>query len=373
MTHIPRPTWAEIDLDALAHNARALRARLSPGAQLMAVVKANAYGHGAAAVARGALGAGATWLAVATLSEALELRADGLAAPVLVLGYTPPAQAAAAAARDVALTVYDPDVADAYAAAGAQAGRALRVHLKIDTGMNRLGVAPEDAAALAARLAAHAGLAYEGVYTHFARADERDQSHTDRQLARFRGALAALEARGLRPALAHAANSAATLLRPDAHFDLVRAGIVLYGLDPSDEVTCPPEFRPVLAFKTTVTQVRRLPPGAEVSYGGEYVTPGEETLATIAVGYADGFRRGPRRWEYALVRGQRAPLVARVCMDQALLNVTRIPGVRLGDEVVLLGRQGGERITAMDVARWLGTNNYDVVCAISARVPRVAG
>jgi alanine racemase len=288
-----------------------------------------------------------------------------------VLGYTPPDLAPDAAAAGVELTVYDRAVAAAYSGAGRQAGRPLAVHLKVDTGMNRLGVAPEDAVAMAGWLREQPGLELAGVFTHFARADEREQSHTTAQLERFRAVVQALEGRGLRPPLVHAANSAAALLRPDSHFDLVRIGIALYGLDPSDEVTCPPEFRPVLSFKTTVSQVKRLPPGSALSYGGTYVTRGEETIATIAAGYADGFRRAPQRWDHVLVRGREARLAGRVCMDQSLLSVDGIPGVERGDEVVLIGRQGDALIRAEDVAGWVGTNNYEVVCGISARVPRV--
>ena len=213
----------------------------------------------------------------------------------------------------------------------------------------------------------------EGIYTHFATADERDQAYAQRQLARFHTVLAALDAAGLRPPIVHAANSAATLALPESRFDLVRPGIALYGLHPSADVALPAGFRPGLSFKTQIAQVKEVPPGEGISYGATYITERPERIATLPVGYADGFRRGPANWGEVLIRGRRAPVRGRVCMDQTMVSVQHIPEARAGDEVVLIGAQGSDHITAEEVATHLGTNNYEVVSALLARVPRISG
>lgn len=372
--HPPRPTWLEIDCSALAHNTRLLRARLAPGCALMAVVKANGYGHGALTAARTALANGASACAVATLGEAIDLRAGGIGAPVLVLGYTPPTQAGQAAAHNVTLTLYDAETARAYA--DVAQGNRLTVHVKVNTGMNRLGVDPGEAAALLAALRDLPPLRVEGIYTHFATSDEADQSHSRAQFACFRNVLHALAGAGLRPPVAHAANSAALLTMPETHLDMARAGIAIYGLDPDDEqCPLPPEFRPALRWKAQVAQVRQLAPGDAVSYGREFIAVRPTLAAVIPVGYADGFPRKPRTWGYVLVGGRPAPILGRVCMDQTIVDVTAQAEagtpVRQGDEVIIIGSQGGGRIRAEDAAARVGTNNYDIVSRILARVPRV--
>lgn len=362
-----RPTWVRIDLDAIAHNIRRLRA--IAGVPLMVTLKADAYGHGALRVARTALAAGAAALAVATLGEARALREAGIAAPLLVFGYTPPWQAREAAALDVACTVFDRDAARALADAAAALERTAAVHVKVDTGMARLGLAPDQVAAFLDALAGMRRLRVAGLYTHFASADSADETFARQQLRRFATVLAEVEAAGLRPPIVHAANSAALLRFPAARFDMVRPGIACYGLRPSEETPLPPDFRPALSFHTEVAQVRELPVGAPVSYGGAFVTRRRSSIATIPAGYADGFRRAPP-WRAVLVRGRRAPVVGRVTMDYAMIDVTDIPGVRRGDPVVLIGAQGHDAIGADEVAGWLGTISYDVVSTILPRVPR---
>jgi alanine racemase len=248
--------------------------------------------------------------------------------------------------------------------------RRVRVHVKVDSGMGRLGLLPDEVLPTVRALTRLPHLVVEGIFTHFSVADS-DPEYTKWQLDRFRRVLAALAAAGVEVPLAHAANSAAILTMPESHLDMVRLGLAMYGLDPSPQVRCPPDFRPALAFKTQVAQVKTLPPGSFVSYGNTYQTAGEQTIAVIPVGYADGFRRAPEHWGEVLVRGQRAPIVGRVCMDQTMIDVSHVPGIRQGDEVVLIGRQGAEQISAEDVARRLGTINYEVVSQILARVPRV--
>jgi alanine racemase len=371
-------TWVEVDLAAIQNNLRRTRAltrtRAGTPFRVMAVVKANAYGHGAVEVARAAASAGADWLGVARAPEGLALRAASLALPILVLGYTPPDLAAEAIGADLTLAVFDLEAARAYAAAARALGRRARVHVKVDTGMGRLGVLPEDAVAFTQAVRALEGVEVDGVFTHFAGADLADPSSARRQLAEFETVLAALDESGLRAQgapLVHAANSAAAIALPAARYDLVRLGIALYGLHPSDDVPCPPGFVPALTWKASVTQVKTLPPGHGVSYGSEYVTTGTETVAVIPVGYADGFRRVPKNVNEVLIHGQRARVRGRVCMDQIIAGVSHIPDVRAGDEVVLVGRQGGETMSAEEVARRWGTINYDVTSGIMARVPRV--
>ncbi|MCU0500751.1 MAG: alanine racemase, partial [Anaerolineae bacterium] len=384
-----RPTWLEIDLGAIAHNVRRLK-QLAGDAQLMISLKADAYGHGAIQVAQTALHNGASWLGVACLSEGVALRQAGIAAPILILGFTPAWQARDALRHDLTATVFDAEVAQAFSRAALALDRQARVHIKIDTGMGRLGIYPRDAAVFVAALIALPGLVIEGIFTHLSVADgatEWEVAYTTEQLAAFDGVLADLRAAGIDIPLAHALNSAGLLngwkvqgsrfqaepstfnLQP-ATRSLVRAGIAVYGLDPSPQVRCPPDFRPALAWKTQIAQVKELPPGSHVGYGAAYRTEGQERIAVIPVGYADGFRRGPQHWGAVLVRGQRAAIVGRVCMDQTMIDVTRIPGVRIGDEVVLIGTQGADRITAEEVANRLGTINYEVVSAILPRVPR---
>ncbi len=370
-----RPTWLEIDLSAIGRNTRLIQRLVGPDVRVLVSLKADAYGHGALRVARTVLHNGASWLGVATVSEAESLRAAGIDAPVLVFGYTAPWQAREAVRLDVRATVYGMEIARALAYAARDLGRVARVHVKVDTGMARLGLRAEDVEGIVAFVEAlHSlpGLEVEGIFTHFATADSADQGYARRQLDRFLAVLAALERRGLRPPLAHAANSAAMLTLPEARFDMVRPGVAVYGLAPSDEVRLPEGFSPALAFKTQVAQVKWIPAGEGISYGATYVTERPTHVAVLPVGYADGFRRAPANWGEVLVRGRRAPLVGRVCMDQCMIDVTHIPGVRQGDEVVLIGRQGDDELTAEAVAGRLGTIAYEVVAELLARVPRVS-
>jgi alanine racemase len=338
-------------------------------------LKADAYGHGALRVARTTLLNGASWLGVATLSEAMPLRTAGITAQILVFGYIPPWQAREAARLDLRATVYSTDIAAELAQAARDLERTIRVHVKVDTGMARLGLRAEDVESIVRfveELHGMRGVEVEGIFTHLATADSADQTYALRQLARFDAVLDALDSRGLRPPVIHAANSAATLTLPQSRYSLVRPGIAIYGLAPSDEVSLPAGFQPALAFKTQVAQVKDIPPGEGVSYGATYVTEHETRIAVLPVGYADGFRRAPATWGSVLIHGQEAPLIGRVCMDQCMVDVSHIPDVRRGDEVVLIGRQGEASLSAEEVARRLGTIAYEVVSALLARVPRVS-
>ncbi|MBE3590162.1 MAG: alanine racemase [Firmicutes bacterium] len=384
-----RPAWVEVDLDAIAHNVRTARQALRPGAQLMAVVKADAYGHGAVPVARAALRAGAAWLGVAVLSEALELRAAGLRAPILILGWTPPELAREAVRHDVALTVFRAEEARELARLARETGRPARVHLKVDTGMGRLGVPPDERGLAAAEALAREPLVlWEGTFTHFACADEEDPAPTRRQIERFSAFLARLEAAGLRPGLRHAANTAGLFRFPDAHFDLVRLGIGLYGYAPSPFVTTPAPLQPALAWKARLAQVKAVAAGEAISYGATYVTSAPEWIGTVPVGYADGYRRAFSNVGRVLVGGVERPVRGRVCMDQFMIGLGPAPAAAAapaavaappalaapaapGDEVVLLGAQGEARLTANDLAQWAGTIAYEILTSLDERLPRV--
>ena len=368
-----RPTWLEIDLGAVAHNVRHLTTR-ALGADVMVVLKADAYGHGAVQVAHTALRHGATWLGVACVPEARVLRDAGIRAPILVLGHTPAWQAREALSLDLTLAVFDRETARAYGSAAQALDRTAQLHVKVDTGMHRLGVPAEDAAGFLREVANIDGVAVSGLFTHFACADDpsaQGVAATDAQLSAFRAVVADLESTGDRPRTVHAANSAGLLMRSDATFDLVRPGIAVYGLAPGPDVPAD-NLLPALSWRSQVAQVHDLGPGEGVGYGHMWRTARPSRVATVPVGYADGLRRAPATWHHVLVRGQRAPLAGRVSMDQISIDVTDIPGVRRGDEVVLIGSQGDEAVPADVVASWLGTSAYEVVSEILSRVPRVS-
>ncbi len=380
-----RHCWAEVDLDALRHNF-AHSKKQAAGVPVCAVVKSDAYGHGDAAVARLLEAEGAAAFAVSCLAEALRLRRAGITRPVLILGRVDPACAAVLAHNGLTAAIYSAEYAAALSAAAAAAGVTVQGHLKLDTGMGRIGfgVRGTPEAALAGLCACYAlpGLAVTGVFQHFAAADSAaadDVRYTARQLTLFTQTVEALRAAGHDPGTVHCANSAALLCRPDAlrGMGMVRAGIVLYGLAPSGDVPCP-ALRPALTLKAVVEQVKDLLPGESVSYGRCYVngSGAPRRVATVTVGYADGYPRrlsGNLQGGVMAVRGRAAPVLGRVCMDQAILDVTGIDGVAMGDEVTVFGPGNAAcgADTADTVAEKAGTINYEVVCSVARRVPRV--
>jgi alanine racemase len=365
-----RPTWIEVDKNAIAQNTRRIKELVGKEVAVMAIVKANAYGHGALAVSSTALLNGATHLGVATVNEAIELRDAGINAPILCLGYTPPWAVRQAIRYDLSLTLYDLEVARSFDRVAREMNATLRTHVKIDTGMARLGLMPEQVIPFFRGLSNLRNLQTEGLYTHFSSADS-DAEYTHRQLKIFLDLYKLLRAAGFSFKYVHTANTAAVMSLSESRFNMVRVGIGMYGIDPGGEVRLPAEFRPAMAWKTSIAQVKTLPPGSFVGYGNTYRTRGNERIAVIPVGYADGFRRAPQHWSDVLVNGVRTPIVGRVSMDMSTINVTNVPEVAIGDEVVLIGSQGGETISASEVAEKLGTSAYEVVSTILARVPRV--
>lgn len=377
-------TWAEINLDAYAHNIRELKRVTRPPARLMAVVKANGYGHGAVEVAREALQNGAQYLGVARINEAIPLREAGLGAPILIFGYSPPDLAPMLIDYELTQTVYSLSAASALSERATRKGKKINIHLKVDSGMGRLGFllevtngTPDDIPApnpvreieAITRLP---GLTVEGIFTHFATADSADKSYAGLQLDRFMDLLNRLQKKGLEPPIKHAANSGALIDMPDSHLDMVRPGIATYGLHPSDEVNKRiVDLKPVMTLKSKIIHLKRVPPGFNISYGITFQTKNQTTIATVPVGYADGFNRLLSSRGHMLVHGQRVPIVGRVCMDLTMLDVGGIAGVEIEDEVVVFGQQVNETISADEIASSIGTINYEVVSTITGRVPRV--
>ncbi len=360
-------TWLEIDLGVIRNNVQQLL-QLT-GTQVMAVVKADGYGHGALAVAKAATGAGATWCGTARLDEALQLRRAGINKRLLVLGYTPPDRIPDAIANNVAVTVYDSHVAGSYSEKAAEAGEQLRIHVKVDTGMGRLGMRPEDALQFFQANKDNAGLEIEGVFTHFARADEPQEDTTSHQIRRFNTLLSQLESDGLRPKIVHAANSSGAVHFPEARYDIVRTGIAMLGIDPSPEAPLPEGIRAALAWKARLTSKKVLPPRHGISYGHSYYTQTEECIGVVPVGYADGLRRV--HGNFFLIEGRMVPVVGNVAMDQTMVRLDDVPQAEIGSEVVIIGRQGELTISAHELARRWGTISYEVICGLADRLPRI--
>ena len=364
-------TVATIDLSALAHNLALVRRHIPQGCQIIAVVKADAYGHGAVAIARVLLRLGVARFAVATIAEGIALREANISAPVLVMGPMLPGEWADGIAYGLTPVLYDSE--QAVRLADSLTGRSdpYAVHLKIDTGMGRLGTSPDEALALLQSPPFRGSLKVEGLMTHLADADNEDTAFTNIQLERFRSVVTQSEAAGLHPPLVHAANSAAILQHPSSHFTAVRPGIMLYGYHTLSAPDSGSDLKPVLTLTTTVVRVRTLAKGESLSYSRTFVAPRSTRIAVLPMGYADGYNRLLSNRGAVLIHGRTAPVVGRVCMDMTMVDVTDIPGVHLGDDAVVIGTQGEMRISADDLAAPLETIPYEVLCAISTRVPRI--
>ena len=361
-----RPVWAEIDLDALAHNVRLLVARAAPS-HAWAVVKANAYGHGAVACGRTALEAGATGLAVACVDEGEELRQAGIEAPVLVVGYTPPSDAERVVALRLRPTVAATELVEALGAAARRGGWTVPLHLELESGLNRHGLPPDALVALAERARATAGVEVEGLFTHFAAAEEGDQRFTRRQFDVLREVSARLPFVKER----HCSASASVLLDPEMKLDAVRPGLSLYGYRPAPWCGTDSDLRQVLSLRARVARVLDVERGATVGYGRTWAAARPARIALVMCGYADGYRRGFGNRSHVLVRGRRAPVVGRVAMDMCMVDVTAVPGATVGDVATLIGRDGDERVDADELATLADTISWEILAGLTARVPRL--
>lgn len=363
-------TWAEVDLDALAANIHSYRRHVGKGVEIIAVVKANGYGHGAVMVSRTALAAGASRLGVHRLEEGIELRQAGISCPILIMGYTPVANAPLVVAHNLTATVTTREFAEALSAC---AETPIPAHIKVDSGMGRFGLLPGKAADFTAGLSDLRSIKIEGIFTHFATADALDQSYMRQQLAAFKGVLAELESRGLKIPVQHACNSAAAMVLPEAHFEAVRPGLSLYGMVPSSEWSPPFSLQPVLSLKSRVVRLSTLAAGSCIGYGRTYVAKEPTRIALLPVGYGDGYHRliSGRGRGAVLLKGKRASILGRVSMDQIVVDVSAIPGVQIEEEATLLGGEGSARISAEEIAGWAQTINYEITTSILPRVKRI--
>lgn len=366
-----RPTKAYIDLKALEHNYNELRSLLAPGTAMMAVVKANAYGHGAAEVAGTLESLGCELFGVAIIEEGAHLRRSGVKRPIVVLGGMFPEQADGVLEYGLTPVVFDMDTARALNEAAKKRGATLGIHVKLDTGMGRLGVLPDVAASFVSGLMGLGNLRVEAILSHFAESEAEDAEFSKRQLKAFLKAIEEIKGLGLAPGLIDMANSAAMVGIEEARLNVVRPGIMLYGSYPSERLRGKIGLRPVMSLKTRVLLVKSVPEGFTISYGRRFVAKRPSRIATLPIGYADGLPRALGNTGEVLVRGKRAPIAGTVCMDLIMVDVTGIPGVKQGDEAVIIGSQDGETITAEEAAAKAGTISYEIFCRLSARVPRV--
>ena len=372
-------TTVEVNLSLIRHNLGEIRRLIGPGPRIMAVIKADAYGHGAIPVARTVLESGATFLAVARISEAVELRTAGIQAPLLLLGEVHAEQVPYLCHHDIRATVLSLDTARMLSREAVKQPRPLKVHIKIDTGMGRLGflhhsgtAGPLSMDTMESIHTIHGleGLKVEGIYTHFANADSQDKGHAREQFTLFSRLLDRLEARGIRPALCHAANSAAILEMPDTHLDMVRAGIAMYGLWPSNAVDhTRADLKPAMSIISRIIHLKEIPSGVGVSYGSTFKSSRKTRIATVPIGYADGYKRSLSSRGHMIVRGKRVPIAGRICMDFTMLDVGQVPQAQPGDEVILLGCQGKSRVSAEEIADICDTINYEIVASLTRRMP----
>ncbi len=366
-------TWAEIDIDAMKHNVRNIRKITSPAAKIMAVVKADAYGHGYRKICKSLLESGVDCFAVAMAAEAKEIRRSGFDVPVLILGATPDSEAEEIVHYDIIPNVYNYEFAEYLSEIAVKQNKSVKIHLKIDTGMSRLGfVAGDDNTELIReiiKISKLPNIIIDGIFSHFACSDEADSSYTRLQFDRFMKLVKELETAGITIPCKHIANSAAIMMYPQTHLDMVRAGIILYGYYPSDEVDKTKlSLKPVMTLKSRVTLVKELAAGRGVSYGKTYITDKNTKIATIPIGYADGYLRCLSQKAKMEIGGKLCNVIGRICMDQCMIDVTNVNNINIGDEVIVFGEG---QITADDVAGWMNTINYEVLCLVSKRIPRI--
>jgi len=370
-THLGRPTVCYIDHESLRWNFRQIRSLLGPQVKILSMIKANGYGHGAPAVARTLAAEGSNAFGVAILEEAIELRRHGITVPILVLTGAYLDQLELFLENDLMPVVHDTDLLQRLDAAVARLGRSLDVHLKIDTGMGRLGFPAAECDSWLPQLNKLKALRVEGIFSHFSHAESVEGQYTRKQLEIFHDLVQRLAVVGIAPAVIHLANSAATITLPEAYFNMVRPGLMLYGVYPSPEMAARISLKPVLSWKTRILQLKKVPSNTSISYGQTFITKRDSLIATLPIGYADGYPRLLSNRGQALVGGKRAPVAGRVCMDLTMLDVTDIAKIHQGDEVVLLGTQENETISADEMASWADTISYEILTSIGARVPRI--
>lgn len=363
---ILRDVYAEIDLDAIRHNLTEIRRRINPASKLCVVVKANAYGHGAIEVSKVAVECGADFLAVATVEEGIELRRAGFNLPILILGLIPQSAVDFVVANDLTQAVADFELAEKISAAAQRLNKIAKIHLKIETGMGRIGVAPDKAVALVEKISRLPNVELEGMFSHFADADSKDKTFTNHQIKIFKETADKIRAAGVDIKIFHIAESAAVLDIPEAHFDMVRSGIINYGLYPSADVRRTIELKPAMKLVAHIVYLKKISAGVSIGYGREFIAKRDSLIATLPLGYADGYIRAYKNF-HVEIRGQLAPIAGRICMDQTMVDVTDIDDVKIGDEVILFG---SDLITIDDAARHLNTINYEITCLVSTRVPR---
>ena len=372
MKKILRPAWAEIDLDAIAYNTRNIK-KLIGDKDLIAVVKANCYGHGVIDIIPTLLENGVSRFAVAMISEALEIRENNITAPVMILGFTPLYLGEELINNDIEQTVYDLDYARELSKIALTLNKKAKIHIAIDTGMGRIGFLPnEKSIDNITEICSLEGIEVIGIFTHFSTSDEKDKEYSHEQFTKMLSVMDTLKKRGIDIPLKHVANSGAIIDLPDTYLDAVRAGIILYGYYPSDEIDKNNlALKPALTLKATITNVKTLEKDMYVSYGRTFKTSNETIVATIPVGYADGYLRKLAENGKVIIKGEFAPIIGRICMDQFMIDVTNIPDVKIGDEVILLGEKNGLKYNADDMAKKLDTINYEVTCMLKSRLPRV--
>lgn len=366
-----RPVWAEVDLLAIKHNIKEVRKLVGNKTIIMPIVKANAYGHGDIEISKVCLESGAERLAVATLEEAVHLRREGIKCPILVLGWTREEDYQIAIEKKITLTLFDLNEAELLNGCARKMNEKAQVHLKVDTGMGRLGIIVKDEnLKIAQNIVSLPYLDVEGIYTHFASADEKDKTYSHIQLDKFLKFTQDLEEiSGIKIKIKHAANSAATIDLPESRLDLVRPGIIIYGLSPF-EGESKIDLKPAFTLKATISRVAKVPKGTKVSYGGIYEAVRETLVATLPIGYADGYRRSLSGKAKVVIKDKVCPIIGRICMDQCMADVTGVPDVKMGDEVILIGNGNTNSISVDEIAVMLGSINHEVLCMLSPRIPR---
>lgn len=362
---------AGINLSNLIHNLNQVRAKISPDCKILAVVKANAYGHGSIEISRELENAGVDMLGVATVDEGIRLRDAGIIKEIIVLGLISEDCIADIIKWRLTPVVYSIPLVRKLSDTSVASGKITPVHIKVDTGMRRIGVDSDKAAEFASAIANLKGIGIEGIMTHFSEADLEDREFVREQLDRFLNACELIERNGIKIPLRHTANSAAIIDMNECHLDMVRPGIMLYGYSPSQFLQSKVDLRPVMSLKSRIIYLKKVPPKTGVSYGRTFTTQRETLVATLPIGYADGYSRSLSNIGQVIIKGMRAPVIGRVCMDMTMVDVTDIPGAGIGDEVILIGGTAGKYVTADDIARWTGTISYEVLCRIGDRVERV--